>query len=182
MAVALGASTLLLAACGSDSASIATTDSAVPVTLGQLDDVVLTVPTDVLTGERIVLRDTDGDGEMEVLEAEPAPLDQTDAASEPATPEPAEESTDDGLNPLGGDDPEDKRMPDVVCMGLQRAQDEIQDRGVFFSKSVDATGEGRRQLWDRNWIVVSQDPEAGEPIGENEAVLSVVKTDEDNPC
>ena len=92
------------------------------------------------------------------------------------------ESEDDGLNPLGGDDPEDKRMPDVICMGLQDAQDEIQDRGVFFSKSVDASGEGRRQLWDRNWIVVAQDPEPGEPIGENEATLSVVKTDEDNDC
>jgi beta-lactam-binding protein with PASTA domain len=70
----------------------------------------------------------------------------------------------------------------VVCLDLQEAQDEIQDHGVFFSKSEDATGEGRRQLWDRNWIVVRQDPAAGEPIGEGEAVLYVVKTDEPNDC
>jgi hypothetical protein len=94
----------------------------------------------------------------------------------------ATDSTDDGLNPLGGDDPEDKLMPDVVCMNLQDAQDEIQDHGVFFSKSEDATGEGRRQIRDSNWIVVAQEPEPGEPVGEREAVLSVVKTDEPNDC
>ncbi len=87
-----------------------------------------------------------------------------------------------GLNPFGGDSPEDKRMPDVMCMNLQDAQNEIQDRGVFFSKSVDATGDGRRQIVDRNWIVVAQDPKAGEKIGEGDAVLSVVKTDEPNDC
>jgi hypothetical protein len=91
-------------------------------------------------------------------------------------------TTDDGLNPLGGNSPEDRRMPDVICMNLQAAQDEIQDHGVFFSKSVDATGKGRRQILDRNWIVVDQDPKAGDKIGEGDAVLSVVKTDEPNDC
>ena len=91
-------------------------------------------------------------------------------------------TTDDGLNPLGGNSPEDKRMPDVICMNLQAAQDEIQDHGVFFSRSVDATGKGRRQILDRNWIVVDQDPKAGDKIGEGDAVLSVVKTDEPNDC
>jgi hypothetical protein len=97
---------------------------------------------------------------------------------------PSSETTgeDNGLNPLGGDAPEDKLMPDVVCMNLQDAQDEIQDHGVFLSKSEDATGQGRRQAWDRNWIVVSQEPAPGEPIDEREAVLSVVKTDESNDC
>lgn len=87
-----------------------------------------------------------------------------------------------GENVFGGDDPEDQRMPDVVCMDLQEAQNEIQDHGVFFSRSEDATGEGRRQLLDRNWIVVAQEPEAGAPIGEFEAVLYVVKDDEDHGC
>ena len=186
---------LFIVGCGADSDSVATSDSA-PVTLGQLDDVVITVASDDLVGQPIRLEDVDGDGEVEILDAEiigsetdsdadvtvtqinTAPAD--DEADEMA--EAGEADEDDGLNPLGGDDPEDKRMPDVICMGLQDAQDEIQDRGVFFSKSVDASGEGRRQLWDRNWIVVAQDPEPGEPIGENEATLSVVKTDEDNDC
>jgi hypothetical protein len=93
-------------------------------------------------------------------------------------------SADDGLNPFGGDSPEDRLMPSVICMNLQEAQDEIQDHGVFFSHSEDATGEGRRQLWDRNWQVIDQSPAPGEPIGEGDAVLYVVKYDDDhpNPC
>jgi hypothetical protein len=67
-------------------------------------------------------------------------------------------------------------------MGLQAAQDEIQDHGVFFSRSEDATGEGRMQIMDSNWIVVDQTPAPGTPIGEGEAILYVVKLDEPNPC
>lgn len=85
-------------------------------------------------------------------------------------------------NLLGGDDPEDRLMPDLVCYDLQDAQDEIQDRGVFFSRSEDASGEGRRQLWDRNWVVVDQDPAPDTPIGEGDAVLYVLKDDEDHGC
>ncbi len=74
-------------------------------------------------------------------------------------------------------------MPDLICRGLQAAQDEIQDRGVFGSTSKDATGRGRRQVWDRNWVVVAQDPAPGDKIGEFDAILYVVKTDDDeNPC
>lgn len=160
------------------------------MTLGELDGVVLTVAPDDLRGDTIRIEDLDGDGEADIIEiteddefdaGAPTTLPPATTVDPAAVDEPAA-AGDDGLNPLGGDDPEDKRMPDVVCMGLQDAQDEIQDRGVFFSKSVDATGEGRRQLWDRNWIVVAQDPAPGESIGENEAVLSVVKTDEDHDC
>lgn len=101
----------------------------------------------------------------------------------PSESESESESEDDGTNLLGGDDPEDKRMPDLICRGLQAAQDEIQDRGVFGSKSKDATDQGRRQIWDRNWIVVAQDPEPGEKIGEFDAILYVVKKDDDeNTC
>jgi beta-lactam-binding protein with PASTA domain len=69
-------------------------------------------------------------------------------------------------------------MPDVVGMNLQAAQNLIQTKGVFFSRSVDATGAGRMQVNDSNWIVVSQTPAAGEPIGEGDAVLSVKKIGE----
>lgn len=78
--------------------------------------------------------------------------------------------------------PEEGLMPNVVCMDLQQAQDTIQAAGVFFSRSEDATGEGRMQVMDRNWIVVAQTPAPGTPIGEGEAVLSVVKDDEPNDC
>lgn len=73
-------------------------------------------------------------------------------------------------------------MPNVVCMNLQAAQDVIQDAGVFYSRSVDATGAGRAQVWDRNWVVVSQTPAAGALIGEGDALLSVVKEDEYSGC
>jgi hypothetical protein len=73
-------------------------------------------------------------------------------------------------------------MPDVICLDLQEAQDLIQESGVFFSRSVDATGEGRKQIMDRNWVVVGQTPAAGAPIGEGEAELAVVKDDEPSIC
>ncbi|MGK8502245.1 PASTA domain-containing protein [Nocardia asiatica] len=67
-------------------------------------------------------------------------------------------------------------------MNLQDAQDAIQAAGVFFSRSEDATGKGRMQLLDRNWIVVAQSPAPGSWIGEGEAVLSVVKIGEPSSC
>lgn len=73
-------------------------------------------------------------------------------------------------------------MPNVVCMNLQAAQNKIQDAGVFFSRSVDASGQGRSQILDRNWIVVAQTPDPGTLIGEGDAVLSAVKIGEPNPC
>jgi hypothetical protein len=76
----------------------------------------------------------------------------------------------------------DAVMPDVMCMTLQSAQDRIQENGVAFSKSVDATGEGRKQLVDRNWVVVDQTPAAGAHIGEGDPVLSVVKKGEPSIC
>jgi hypothetical protein len=73
-------------------------------------------------------------------------------------------------------------MPDVVCLDLQTAQDTIQEAGVFFSRSHDATGRDRMQLLDSNWQVVAQTPAPGTPIGELDAVLDVVKYGEPSPC
>jgi hypothetical protein len=73
-------------------------------------------------------------------------------------------------------------MPDVVCLDLQTAQDTIQEAGVFFSRSHDATRQDRMQLLDSNWQVVAQRPAPGTPIGELEAVLDVVKYGETSPC
>jgi hypothetical protein len=73
-------------------------------------------------------------------------------------------------------------MPSVMCMNLQDAQDTIQRAGVFYSRSEDATGRGRNQVLDSNWQVVAQNPSPGAPIGEGDAVLSVVKYGETSPC
>ncbi|MCX6526002.1 MAG: PASTA domain-containing protein [Actinobacteria bacterium] len=67
-------------------------------------------------------------------------------------------------------------------MNLQAAQNKIQENGVFYSDSFDATGEGRMQINDSNWIVVSQTPSAGSPITEGSANLGAVKEGEPNPC
>ncbi len=101
--------------------------------------------------------------------------------SESSQPDAASPS-DTGANPFGGDSPEDSLMPDVICMNLQDAQNEIQDHGVILSRSVDATGEGRNQIIDSNWVVVGQSPAAGTTIGELDAELSVVKYGETTQC
>lgn len=109
-------------------------------------------------------------------------------ASVQAEPSGAAEPADASGSPLGGDDPQDKVMPDVLCMDLQAAQDEIQDHGVLLSGSTDATGQGRNQIIDSNWVVVDQFPAPGTPIGEGDAELYVVKDGEqseswlDHPC
>jgi len=74
-------------------------------------------------------------------------------------------------------------MPAIRCgEDLQRAQNIVQEHGVFFSRSEDATGQGRSQIIDSNWVVVGQSPDAGQPIGEGDAVFYVVKTDEFSGC
>lgn len=69
-------------------------------------------------------------------------------------------------------------MPDVVCMDLQSAQDLIQDQGVFYSRSEDATGEDRNQIVDSNWIVIEQNIMPGDRFDEGDVVLKVLKEDE----
>ena len=81
-------------------------------------------------------------------------------------------------NPFGGNAQEDFLMPNVVCLDLQTAQDEIQDHGVFLSRSQDASGQNRLQLIDRNWIVIAQSPKPGKKISEGSPVLKVVKIGE----
>lgn len=73
-------------------------------------------------------------------------------------------------------------MPDVVGMNLQDAQDLIQSVSgdmFFFTSSVDATGDDRRQLVDSNWYVCGQNVQAGTTVGNDaEITFAVVKTDE----
>lgn len=104
----------------------------------------------------------------------PVAVTQTTAAREPvAMPETT-------MSPTAGSaaEPVKVPMPDVVGMNLQAAQDHIQTLGVFFSRSEDATGAGRAQVLDRNWVVVGQTPEPGVLIGEGDALLYVTKIGE----
>lgn len=71
-------------------------------------------------------------------------------------------------------------MPDVVCTELQNAQDRIQAAlSLFFVRSVDASGKGRMQINDSNWIVVAQSPRPGTRVSSDVTpVLRVLKPGE----
>ncbi len=62
-------------------------------------------------------------------------------------------------------------MPDVVCMDLQLAQDKLQAAAFDNVRSKDGTPYGRRQIDDRNWVVVAQDPAAGTQGDSNTPVM-----------
>lgn len=102
----------------------------------------------------------------------------------PATtaPPPAAPPSSAAPEPVAAVDETPGVMPDLICWNLQDAQDEIQRSGVFFSDSQDASGQGRSQLIDSNWVVVEQDPSPGTEIGEGDAVLYVLKYEDPNPC
>lgn len=61
-------------------------------------------------------------------------------------------------------------VPDVVGENHQYAQDTMQAAGLYNLDERDATGQGRVLLWDRNWVVVSQDPPAGTEVDEDATI------------
>lgn len=61
----------------------------------------------------------------------------------------------------GGAAARTKRIPNVVGMNHQTAQDYLQARGLYNLRERDCTGRGRLLLFDRNWKVVRQTPRAG---------------------
>ncbi|MFC4044741.1 PASTA domain-containing protein [Dactylosporangium siamense] len=66
-------------------------------------------------------------------------------------------------------------VPDVMCMNLQEAQDKLKDAG-YPTDSKDHTSQGRRQVLDRNWLVVAQSPKAGTAAAKDTHVkVEVVK-------
>lgn len=84
-----------------------------------------------------------------------------DDADETVVEEAAEEETSGG----------DITVPDVVGENHQAAQDLMQEKGLYMLDEEDSTGRGRALLWDRNWVVTSQSPEAGTKVDENETIL-----------
>ena len=57
-----------------------------------------------------------------------------------------------------------KRVPNVVGMNHQAAQDLLQARGFHKLRERDCSGRGRLLLVDRNWRVVRQTPAAGQRV------------------
>ncbi|WP_307811206.1 DUF3761 domain-containing protein [Streptomyces siderophoricus] len=81
------------------------------------------------------------------------------------------------------DEPDTVTVQDFVGMGLQAAQDAAQDDGLHHLDSTDATGQGREQLWDRNWTVCAQTPAAGETMSaEDTLTFDTVKSSEGETC
>lgn len=69
-------------------------------------------------------------------------------------------------------------LPDVVGMDLQAAQDEAQAAGFYVLDDQDASGQKRLQVFDRNWTVCSQEPEAGTHPTDTPVTLYAVKDTE----
>lgn len=70
-------------------------------------------------------------------------------------------------------------VPNVMGLDHQLAQDTMQFAGLRNLSEEDASGEGRRLLWDRNWIVVGQTPEPGLIVDKDtEITLYSLKDDE----
>lgn len=62
------------------------------------------------------------------------------------------------------------KVPDVVGENHQYAQDTMQAAGLYMLDERDATGQDRMLVWDRNWVVVEQDPPAGTMVTEDETI------------
>jgi hypothetical protein len=102
-----------------------------------------------------------------------APVTVTEAApTPPPVPEPA--SDPDPAPPAGS-----ITVPDVVGLDHQLAQDTMQAAGLYALAEEDASGQGRLLLWDRNWVVVSQDPPAGTRVSEDAVITLRSKKDDE---
>jgi hypothetical protein len=62
------------------------------------------------------------------------------------------------------------RVPNVVGVNHQTAQDTMQAAGLFMLQEEDATGASRMLLYDRNWVVVRQSPRAGTKVSADTTV------------
>lgn len=63
-----------------------------------------------------------------------------------------------------------KRVPNVVGMNHQAAQNRLQSEGFRRLRERDCTGQGRLLLLDRNWRVVRQTPQAGRRVRTSRAI------------
>ncbi|SDI22176.1 PASTA domain-containing protein [Sinosporangium album] len=73
-----------------------------------------------------------------------------------------------------------KVIPNVVGMNHQRAQDRLQAAGFYRLREVDATGQKRLMVWDRNWVVQSQSPKAGSRAS-SETVITLYSKKKTDP-
>jgi beta-lactam-binding protein with PASTA domain len=63
-----------------------------------------------------------------------------------------------------------KKLPDVVGMNHQSAQNRLQRAGFDNLRERDCTGRGRQLLFDRNWKVQRMSPQAGTRVSTTRAI------------
>lgn len=74
------------------------------------------------------------------------------------------------------------KMPKLVGVNLQLAQDVLQKQGSYVMDQQDALGLDRIQVNDSNWTVCAQDPKPGTVVDASAMItLSSVKLTEDCP-
>ena len=71
-------------------------------------------------------------------------------------------------------------VPDMVCMDLQLAQDKAQAAGFHRVRTNDASGRRRRQISDRDWVVVSQTPPPGTRTSNDRVMLRALAYGDDD--
>ncbi|MGW1951273.1 PASTA domain-containing protein [Streptomyces sp. NPDC001920] len=93
---------------------------------------------------------------------------------------PTEADTDPPADDAGAAEPEAETavLPDLVGQDLQAAQDEAQAAGFFVLDDQDASGQKRLQVFDRNWVVCSQEPAPGTHPTDTPVTLFAVKDGE----
>ena len=62
------------------------------------------------------------------------------------------------------------RVPNVVGMDHQLAQDTMQASGLYMLAERDASGQARLLVYDRNWTVVRQSPKPGARVSEDRTI------------
>ncbi|OUC91074.1 hypothetical protein CA984_35120 [Streptosporangium minutum] len=63
----------------------------------------------------------------------------------------------------------------MVGMNLQEGQDTMQAAGFYALDDQDSTGQGRLQIYDRNWVITKQDPAAGRKVATDTPVTLYAK-------
>lgn len=92
---------------------------------------------------------------------EPAP---TATETTPPEPTPVEPTEDLSAEEEEEEEEETFKMPKIVGMTLQDAQDKLQSLDSFVMDQEDASGLDRWQIDDSNWKVCSQKPKAGKVV------------------
>lgn len=100
--------------------------------------------------------------QVTVTETAPPPV----TAPSSSTPKAAPSSPKPSAKPK----PTKVRVPSVVGMNHQKAQNTMQAAGLYLLREEDATGQGRMLLWDRNWVVVRQSPRAGTVVSTEKTI------------